>query len=103
MGGARHPASDPGNGVALALRVSRLQELFGVDAGLFEDRAQCALGHVAGMVGEGGVAVGGGVVPDFVRAGGLAMELEAGAFEPLHDVAISEASEAPHQRLTMRG
>jgi len=41
-----------------------------------EDGAERAFRHVAGMIGDGGVAVGGGVVPDLVTAGGLAVELK---------------------------
>jgi hypothetical protein len=40
-------------------------------------RAKCSLGHVTRMVGNGCVPVGGGVEPDFVTAGGLAVKLEA--------------------------
>ena len=54
-----------------------LQEFFGRDASLLEDGAQCALGHVAGVVGDGGVAVSCGVEPDLVGAAGLAVELQA--------------------------
>ena len=55
-----------------------LQERLWLDTGLLEDGAQCAFGHIAGMIGNGGVAVGRGVVPDLVAAGGLAMKLHGG-------------------------
>jgi len=34
--------------------------------GLFKDGSQGAFGHVAGMVGKGGVESGGGVEPDLM-------------------------------------
>jgi hypothetical protein len=39
-----------------------LKEYVLLDTGLLEDGAQGALGHVAGVVGDGGVAVGGRVM-----------------------------------------
>ena len=60
-------------------RLLLLQEHLRLDAGLLEDGAEGALGHVAGMVGDGGVAAGTRVVPDLMAAGGLAMELQARA------------------------
>lgn len=57
-----------------------LQEHLRLDAGLLEDGAQGALGHVAGMIGDGGVAAGTRVVPDLMAAGGLAVELQAQRF-----------------------
>ena len=54
-----------------------LQEHFRLDTGLLEDGAQGALRHVAGVVRDGGVAVGGRVMPDLVDSGGLAMKLHS--------------------------
>ena len=59
--------------------------------------------HVAGMVGNSGVTVGGRVVLELMRAGSLAMELEAEAFEPLHDLPVTKAGETPHQALMIKG
>jgi hypothetical protein len=39
--------------------------------------AQRALGQIAGVVGDGGVAVGRGVAPNLVAAGRLTVELKA--------------------------
>ena len=55
---------------SLRWRSLLLQEHIRLDAGLFEDSAERAFGHVAGMVGNGGVAVGGRVVPDLMAAWG---------------------------------
>ena len=49
-----------------AKRLLLLREHFRLDAGLLEDIAERALGHVAGMVGDGGVAVGDWVMPDLM-------------------------------------
>lgn len=53
------------------------QEFLGRDAGLLEDRPQGTLRHVAGVIGNRGVAVGRRVEPDFMRAARLAVELHA--------------------------
>ena len=66
--GEKHPPR-----LAQTCRSLLLQEHIRLDAGLLEDGAQRALGHVAGVVGDGGVAVGGRVVPDLMAAGGLTM------------------------------
>jgi len=56
------PRSRPGPAPGFVLLAS--EEIFDADVGLLEDGAQGAFGHVAGMVGDGGVAVAGGVEPD---------------------------------------
>ena len=80
-----------------------LQEHFRLDAGLLEDGAQRAFGHVAGMVGDGGVAVGRRVVPDLVAAGGLAMKLHPERLQSPGDVAVAKAGEPSHQVATITG
>jgi hypothetical protein len=45
-----------------------LQKLFRLNARLFDDSVERTFGHIARMVGNGGVAVGGGVEPDFMAA-----------------------------------
>lgn len=70
------------------------RELVGVDACLPEEGAQGAFGHVARVVGDGGVAIVGGVEPDLVRTGSLTIEGEAQRPQALHDVAIAEPGEA---------
>ena len=96
---ARRIASDRGAYGASLL----LQKRFGFDAGLLEDGAQRALWHVAGVVGEGGVPVQRGVEPDFMRACGLAMELQAQLLQPLDNVSIAEARQRTHQVATISG
>ena len=73
-----------------------LQENFGIDIGLFENRAECSLGHVACMIRNRGVAVGGRVLTDLVTSCGLAVELKSTLLYPLDDIAITKASETPH-------
>ena len=51
----------------MGLRGGR-SSLVWLDAGLFRDGAEGAFRQVAGMVRDGGVAVGGGVEPDLVTA-----------------------------------
>lgn len=83
------------------------QEGLLIDVRLLEDGAQRAFWHVAGMVGNGGVAVGGRVVPNLMATGGLAMKLHTQRFESLGDVAIPKAGELAHavatQVATMTG
>src|SRR5665213_3545872 len=74
-----------------------LQEYLWLDTGLLEDGAQGPFGHIAGMVGNGGVAVGGRVVPDLMAAGGLAMKLHPQRFEPPGDIAVAKTGEPSHQ------
>lgn len=74
-----------------------LQESLGVDAGLLEDGAQGALGHVAGVIGDGGVPVECRIEPDLVRTCGLAVELQAELLQPGDDVPIAKARQRAHQ------
>lgn len=73
-----------------------LEKNFGLDVGLFEDRAQRALGRVAGMVHQRGVAVGRGVEPDFMRTRSLSIEDKAQGLESAHDVAVAETRQSSH-------
>jgi hypothetical protein len=81
----------------------RIEEFFGLDTCLLEDGAQSAFGHIAGMIGDGGVAVAGRIDPDFMRARSLAVEFEAKCFESSDDLALFETSQAPHQAFTIIG
>ncbi len=65
---------------------------------LSKDRAEGALRHVSGMVGNGGVAAALLVKPDFMASGRLAIESEAQSFEALYDLTIAETAQAPHTR-----
>ena len=53
------------------------QKLFRLDPCLFEDGPQRAFGHIAGVVGNGGVMVGRWVEPDLMGARRLAVELKS--------------------------
>ena len=81
----------------------RRQKRLRRNARLLEDGAERSFRHVAGMVRNSGVTVGGRVVLELMRAGSLAVELEAEAFEPLHNLPVTKAGEASHQALTIKG
>jgi hypothetical protein len=57
-----------------------LQKHFRFDACLFQDGAQRSFRHIAGMVGDGGVAIGCRVMADLMTAGRLTVELKAQRF-----------------------
>ena len=90
-------------GILRCPRSLLLQERVRLDAGLLEDGAQRAFGHVAGMVGNGGVAVRGRVLPDLMAAGSLAMELEPEGLQSPGNVAVAKTSETTHQVATISG
>ncbi len=75
---------------------SYAQEFVRCDACLRQDGSQGALWHVAWMIGDGGVTIGGGVEPDLVRASGLTVELEAYPLQALHDLPILETGKSSH-------
>ena len=60
-----------------------LQEGLGVDAGLLEDCTQRSLRHVAGVVGDGGVAVERRIEPDLMRTRCLSVEHQAETLQRL--------------------
>jgi hypothetical protein len=74
-----------------------------VMAALLEDRAQCALGHIAGVVGNCGIAACRGIEPDLMRACGLPAELETERRRPLDDLPVAKAGEPAHRAFTIRG
>ena len=80
-----------------------LQEHVRLDAGLLEDGAEGPFGHVAGVVRDGGVAVGGRVVPDLMAAGGLTMKLHPKRLQSPGDIAIAKTGEPTHQVATITG
>ena len=82
---------------------SGLQEFIHINTSLLEDGTQCPLGHVSGVVRQGGIAICRRVVPDLMRARRLRLKLKAEVFESLDDNPLPEAVEPAHQRLTMRG
>ena len=63
---------------AVRLNVDGLpsQKISRLDASLFQDGAEGTLRHVAGMIGNSGIATGCRVKPDLVGACGLPAELE---------------------------
>ena len=81
----------------------RRQKRLRRNARLLEDGAERSFRHVAGMVRNSGVTVSHWVVPDLMRAGSLAVQLEAEAFESLHDLPVTKVGETTHQALTIKG
>ena len=75
-----------------------LQEVLGFDSSLAENGAKRALGHIAGMIGDCGVTMRGGIDPDLVRSGSLSGEREAGSLQSPHDLPVSEAGSRPIRR-----
>lgn len=61
-------------------RGSLFQENLGLDAGLLEDSPQRAFRHVSRMIGDGGVALRGRVVPDLMASRRLSVEFQAQGF-----------------------
>ena len=72
------------------------EKYLGCDSGLLEDRAECSLGHVPGVIRNRGVAAGCGVEPDLVRTAGLPIELKSEFFQALYDLPVSEAGKPAH-------
>ena len=82
------------------MRGGRLElfEFVGGKVGLFDDRANRALGEVTGVARYRDAAAVFGVPPDFVAAFGLAVEDEAGATKFAQHVAGGETGETPIRR-----
>jgi len=55
-----------------------------------------ALWHVAGVAGDSGVAVGAGVIPDFMGAGCLPVKYKSQFLELLDDLPVLEACQSTH-------
>lgn len=66
------------------------EKFFDINLGLFQDGAQSSFGHISGVIRDGRESFCRGVIPDFVAAGGLAVKLEAEAFQNFDDVAVSK-------------
>ncbi len=64
------------------------QKIFQFDTCLFQNSSQCSLRHVAGVIGDGGIAVGLLIVPDLMASARLAVKHEAECFKALDDPAI---------------
>ena len=73
-----------------------VEKRFRRNIGLLENRAQCSFRHIPAVIGDSGVAMGGGVEPDFMRSARLAIELEAKLLQPLDDLPVSKAREPAH-------
>jgi hypothetical protein len=69
-----HPSKSP---VRFLRGLFLLQELIGRNASLFENGSECPFGHIAGMIGNGGVPVAVFVIPDLMTSSGLPIKGEA--------------------------
>ena len=67
-----------------------LHKHFRLDTGLSKDGAECAFRHIAGMIGDGGIAPRLRVEPDFMRARRLTVELETKLLQALDDLPLAE-------------
>lgn len=72
------------------------QKIIRLDVGLFQNGTQGAFRHVAGMIGNGGVALCGWIEPDFMTARCLTVELETQLFEPFDNVAVFVIAQPSH-------
>ena len=77
---------------------SGLEKSVRIHCRLLQNRAECAFGHVAGMIRDRRIAVCAGVVPDLMTAGSLSIKLESTSFELPNDFAMTKAREAAHLR-----
>ena len=71
------------------LQLLILEAHLGLNTGPPEDGTQRALWHIARMVRDGGVAVGGRVMPDLMAPCGLAMKLHPQRLQSPGDVELS--------------
>lgn len=74
------------------------QEVFRIDVCLSQNGAQRALGHVSGMVGDGGVAVGLMVVPNLVASGRLSIKSKTECLHSFYNPTIIKSGKSPHLR-----
>jgi hypothetical protein len=65
-----------------------VQEIVRLDTGLSQNGPQRAFRQVSGMVGDGGVAIGLGIVPDLVASGRLTVKGKAERLETFDDLAV---------------
>jgi hypothetical protein len=75
-----------------------IQEVVRLYTGLPQNGPQRAFGHVSGVVLNGSVTVGLGIVPDLMTSGRLAVESKTKRFEALDDLAIAKTGKASHVR-----
>ena len=68
---------------------------------LLENCAQCSFGHIPAVIRDRGVAMGGRVEPDLMRAAGLPVELEAKLFQPLDDLPVAKTGKPAHVALIL--
>ena len=73
-----------------------VEELGWCDSRLFQNGTEGAFGHVAGMIGNGRVAMRGRLEPNLVTACSLTVELKSEGFEPLDDVPVFITGQPSH-------
>jgi len=67
-----------------------------LDAGLPQNGPQRFFRHVAGMIGDGSIAVGLFIVPDLVASGRLAIKHKTKHLEALNDLVIFKTKAVPY-------
>ena len=73
------------------------QELLDRHSRLFDYRSHGAFRQIARMIGDCGISVCGGTVPDLVASGGLSVEREACLFQAPDYLPIPEIPEPSHR------
>jgi hypothetical protein len=82
---------------------SATQKCLHAHIGLAKDGPQRPLGHIARVIGNGGVPLIRRPIPDFKRSSRLAIKREAQLLETLHNVAIAKTSKSPHSAANHKG
>jgi hypothetical protein len=75
-----------------------VQKIVRLNVGLAQNGPQRTFRHIAGMVGDGGVAGGILIVPDLMASGRLAVEGKAERLEAFNDLSIGKTGEPSHIR-----
>ena len=75
------------------------KKVFGLYSRLLENRAQGALGHVAGVIRNSALSVGLKIEPNLVTSRGLPVEREAESLQFSCNVSVTETGKPAHRRL----
>ncbi len=81
-------------GWVLAALCSRIQEFIRFNSCLFQDGTKRAFGHIARMVGDRGVTVRDGAVPDLVAPSSLAVKLKPKGLQFSSDLTVAKPRKA---------
>ena len=70
---------------------SATKKIININARLFKDGPERALGHIPCMIGYGGVSIACRAIPDLMRTGRLAIKGKAYATQLFSDFAVTKA------------